>query len=165
MPVFFLRIHSLCLGDNPRNGLWIDTSLNVVFSHHNVTCITSPDHPSVSKLVPKPHFSKHSLHEPLERINPVFIRLLTSCPGKIHFMSTTVGTDNQSFSGPKGNLCIWKLCIPHWQKTQCIYRCCVFLLHSHSHVTINIRLRMNQATDESVTLHFAAHVPCISYIS
>lgn len=50
-----LLSHCWWVGDNPKNGPDIYTGLTVVFSHHNVTCITSADLPSVSKLTPKTH--------------------------------------------------------------------------------------------------------------
>lgn len=58
LSVCFLSNCSWWVGDNPKNSLDIYTGLTVVFSHHNVTCITSADCPSVSKLPPS-HISQN----------------------------------------------------------------------------------------------------------
>lgn len=60
------------VGDNPKNGLDIYKGLSVVFSHHNVTCITSADCPLIFKLTPS-----HISHNPF---TPMSIRGNVPCP-------------------------------------------------------------------------------------
>lgn len=125
------------VGDNPKNAPDIYTGLTVVFSHHNVTCITSADCPSLSKLTPRSHIS-HNPFTPMSRQREYALPLC-NCPKSMflvpnfrHFGSTLelissptmapetrqhfteIYCDKASRKNPTGdNPCIWDLCSPH----------------------------------------------------